>query len=47
MFNDIYTDFVSSLYSNLNTELWDSLDFAPSDEPNVSGFFDVYNNLAG
>ncbi len=47
VFNDIYTDFVSSLYSNLNTELWDSLDFAPSDEPNVSGFFDVYNNLAG
>ena len=40
-----YADFVSSLYSNLNTELWDSLTFAPSDEPSVSGFFDVYNNM--
>lgn len=45
VFNEIYTDFVSSLYSNLNTELWDSLTFAPSDEPSVSGFFDVYNNM--
>ncbi len=45
VFNDIYTDFVQTLYSNLNSELWDSLSFSPGEEENVSGFFDVYNDM--
>lgn len=43
-FNQVYDEFVQSLYSNLNEELWDSMVFDENAEIKTTNFFDVYND---
>ncbi|MBO6137329.1 MAG: peptidylprolyl isomerase [Lachnospiraceae bacterium] len=44
-FNATYEEFIKTLHSNLNSKLWDSLDFSIDDEINTTNFFDVYNEV--
>lgn len=46
-FNGVYTDFVKTVYSNLNQKLWDSLTFENTSEVKTSNFFDVYEAVFG
>lgn len=43
-FNRVYDEFVPTLHSNLNEELWKEFKYDPeSDDPPESSFFEVYN----
>ena len=42
-FNEVYSSFVEGLYSNLNEDLWNSLDFSSNPDVTTTNFFDVYN----
>lgn len=42
-FNQVYADFVKGLYSNMNTELWENLEFEADDNITTTNFFDIYN----
>ncbi len=42
-FNETYSSFVETLYSNLNEDLWNSLDFSSNPDVTTTNFFDVYN----
>lgn len=44
-FNATYEEFIKTLHSNLNSKLWDSLDFAIDDEITTTNFFDIYNEV--
>ncbi|MCR5527518.1 MAG: peptidylprolyl isomerase [Lachnospiraceae bacterium] len=45
-FNQVYDEFVQTLHSNLNNELWDKVEFNSGDEDaDAEGFFDVYNEI--
>ena len=44
-FNATYEEFIKTLHSNLNSKLWDSLDFHVDDEIRTTNFFDVYNEV--
>ena len=45
-FNKVYDEFVAELHSDLNEELWDSFEFESSEMSGITGFFDVYNDIA-
>lgn len=47
-FNRVYDEFVPSLHSNLNEELWDSFEYEPytGEDLNIS-FFEVYDEVFG
>lgn len=42
VFNSVYTEFVKTVYSNLNTQLWESLDFEANPEVTTVNFFDLF-----
>lgn len=42
-FNEVYNEFVKTLFSNLNEELWNSLDYDDPSDVTTTRFFDVYN----
>ena len=42
-FNQVYGEFVATLYSNFNEKLWDSMDFQGASEVTTTNFFDIYN----
>lgn len=42
-FNEVYSSFVEGLYSNLNEDLWNTLDFSSNPDVTTTNFFDVYN----
>lgn len=42
-FDEIYTQFVKTLHSNLNEELWNSVDFEESRVNNIVNFFENYD----
>lgn len=44
-FNATYESFIKTLHSNLNQELWDSMDFSVDDEITTTNFFDIYNEV--
>ena len=44
VFSSIYDEFVQRCYSDLNTELWNSVTYDKSILDTDSSFFDVYNN---
>ncbi|MCR4746536.1 MAG: peptidylprolyl isomerase, partial [Lachnospiraceae bacterium] len=44
-FNEVYDEFLQTLHSNLNNELWDSVDFGNEGTTDATGFFDVYNEV--
>ena len=46
-FNEVYDEFVAGLHSNLNNQLWDSVEFSSDGNTEASGFFDVYNKVFG
>lgn len=46
-FNDTYEAFIKTIHSNINSELWDSLDFAVDEDIKTTNFFDVYNEIFG
>lgn len=46
-FNEVYDAFVKTLYSKLNTELWDGLEFRNNPDVTTTDFFDVYNEVFG
>ena len=46
-FNKVYDEFVSSLYTNLNDDLWNSAEFADGENSGEAGFFDIYNEVFG
>ena len=45
-FSQIYDEFLTTLTSNLNEPLWDSINVDHEDGVETTGFFDVYNELA-
>lgn len=46
-FDDVYNEFVSSLSSNLNTELWEELTLDTSEEIGTTSFFSVFEKYCG
>ncbi len=44
-FSKVYEDFIRTLHSSLNEELWDKLEFEVKDEIETVNFFDVYNSV--
>jgi len=42
-FNSVYTDFVKTVYSNLNEKLWETLEFEKKPEITTTNFFDIYS----
>ncbi len=44
-FNKVYDEFVKTLHTNLNDELWENAEFAASDNTDASTFFDIYNEV--
>lgn len=42
-FNSVYDDFIKTIYSNINQELWDSLEFNSNPDVDTVDFFDIYN----
>ncbi len=42
-FNEVYDDYVTTLTSNLNKPLWDSIHYDPGGIVTTTGFFDVYD----
>lgn len=45
-FNQVYDEFVKTLHSNLNNELWDKVEFSTgTEDADAEGFFDVYNKV--
>ena len=44
-FNATYENFIKTLHSNLNEELWENLDFEIDDAITTTDFFDVYNEV--
>lgn len=44
-FNIVYDEFVKTLYSNLNEELWNTLNFSANEKITTTNFFDVYNEI--
>ncbi len=43
-FNEIYSNFVLTLNSNLNADLWDAITYFKSDAINTTSFFEIYDN---
>ena len=43
VFDGIYDSFVSTLTSNLNQPLWDSIEYVPSGLVTTTSFFDIYD----
>lgn len=46
-FDDVYNEFVSSLNSNLNTEVWEELTLDISEEITTNSFFSVFEKYCG
>lgn len=44
-FNQVYDEFLTTLTSNLNEPLWESINVDHEDGIETTGFFDVYNEL--
>ena len=42
-FNEVYDEFIKTIYSNFNDELWDSLKFEADSSVDTVNFFDIYN----
>ena len=47
VFNQVYSDYVLTLHSNLNEELWNSLDFTKDSSITTTDFFDIYSLVLG
>lgn len=45
VFTQVYSEFVKTLYSNLNEELWESVDFDDKNEIKATNFFDIYDGI--
>lgn len=43
VFNRVYDEFIKTIYSNMNEELWNSLEFDADDTIDTVDFFDIYN----
>lgn len=46
-FNAVYDEYVKTLYSKLNDELWNSLSFDSNKDITTTNFFDIYNEVFG
>ncbi|MDD3414449.1 MAG: peptidylprolyl isomerase [Lachnospiraceae bacterium] len=44
-FNQVYSEFIKGLYSNLNSKLWDSVKYESNTDITTTNFFDVYNSV--
>ena len=44
-FNKVYDEFVATLHSDLNEELWEKVEFSSDGISGAAGFFDVYNEV--
>lgn len=45
-FNQVYGDFVATVYSNFNDKLWESLNYDNSAQISTTNFFDIYNQYS-
>ncbi len=44
-FNKVYDEFVETLHSDLNEELWNEVEFSSDGISGAAGFFDIYNEV--
>lgn len=42
-FNEAYEEFIKTIYSDIDQELWDNLEFSADSNMNTVDFFDIYN----